>query len=158
MRSFPALLILATSVGAYAQDAIVSPATIRRHGREIVMTAAADESLRNSKIVIAVNDDGTKWLARAADLAAAWSAPPRSVKIWVFADHSKDVTTRARESKLQFAIDCVEHRYTILAQIGYGAKGELITNVTQPDLSRFYQPIAPETMAEALESEVCPLP
>lgn len=123
--------------------------------RDIVRVSAADPKLKYSKIIIGVTDQGSRWMARAMDLVEAWDTPSAIRKLWVFIDHSKDATQKARESRMRVSVNCADKSYAILAIISYAPDGKIISNDSASDISSNYSAVIPETMAESVERELC---
>jgi len=150
-----ALIILAMASSLHAQT--IAEKTRLRNGRDVVYAAASDDRLKYSKIVIATTDAGSRWMARAADLVEAWDKGGKYPHIWLFIDHSKDKTHKARETRMRAAVRCDEQMFAILSMTDYAANGTVIYSSTTPDFPSAYTAIIPETMAEAVQRELCPL-
>lgn len=79
-------------------------------------------------------------------------------QVWLKGDHGRNRTEKARSSMTLFSIDCSASTIKTLADSRYDSFGKTISSQTFPDygFSVGYNPITPETIAEAVAKTVCP--
>lgn len=75
---------------------------------------------------------------------------------WMKGDHSRNRTEKARSSMTLLSIDCAASTIKTLSDSRYDSFGKTIASRTFPDYGVGYQPITPETIAEAVAKAVCP--
>ena len=118
-----------------------------------LMAATALVQAGNQWQQITVSSSGTRWLVRENDRRNEDNLNP---VVWVSLDYSGDRTVAQRSAKRRFAIDCAAATYQMLANIEYDANGSVVSSRNYPANRFAHEPIAPETVTEALAQAVCP--
>jgi len=77
-------------------------------------------------------------------------------QVWLKGDHGRNRTEKARSSMTLLSIDCATSTIKTLADSRYDSFGKTISSRTFPDYGGGYDPITPETIAEAVAKVVCP--
>lgn len=96
-------------------------------------------------------EDGTVWSVDADSLRG-----PRTARMaWVFADHSKDKTVSARETRTLYEINCDRGSYITRAVLDYDAKGNVGAKATDPQLSDDPDFAPPQTNIATVLGRAC---
>jgi len=77
-------------------------------------------------------------------------------QVWLKGDHGRNRTEKARSSMTLLSIDCSAATIKTIADSRYDSFGKTISSRTFPDYGVGYEPITPETIAEAVAIVVCP--
>lgn len=77
--------------------------------------------------------------------------------IWIKIDHSKNATKKARESKELWRFNCASRSVFTRSYVDYAPNGSILhSGSNEPLLGSDYEPIIPESTAEAVYKVVCP--
>jgi hypothetical protein len=76
------------------------------------------------------------------------------VTVWEKWDHSRDKTVKERERKRRYRYDCAQRTMTLLHSIIYYPDGKS-TSFTWETYEQTADPIAPDTVGEAVLEAVC---
>lgn len=74
------------------------------------------------------------------------------IEVWTKADHSRDRTTKARETKTLYEIKCSDQTIRRLLSFDYSANGNVLSSM---DYAGTAQRVIPETVGNALHEEMC---
>ncbi|HEX8654014.1 MAG TPA: surface-adhesin E family protein [Allosphingosinicella sp.] len=78
-----------------------------------------------------------------------------TLRVWLRRDLSRVRTERARESRQQWEVDCVDRTESLLTFVDYGPDGRVIASQTIPAYSRRVNAIVPDTVGETIANAVC---
>ena len=101
-------------------------------------------------------------LTTSSDGSLYWVDPTRvrtvagRRQVWLKGDHGRNRTEKARASMTLLSIDCPASTMKTLSDSRYDSFGKTISSRAFPDFGVGYEPITPQTIAEAVARAVCP--
>lgn len=75
--------------------------------------------------------------------------------VWVRQDHSLDRTVSHRETKVLWALNCVDQTQALISYVDYGANGTVTRSYTNRSYEIRYDPIVPGSLGHTLFEQVC---
>ena len=118
----------------------------------LIAIATAEAPLSAKTLVeIGVTTDGSIY-------SADYDSVKRSgdkAEVWVFIDHSKDRTAKARSSRELWKFYCSEETTLTAYWVSYDARGRVIRSGSKPDNPYLYEPVVPETFGSFAKNFAC---
>lgn len=87
--------------------------------------------------------------------AASMRIVGKETRVWVRTELPKNSKTKEASRKDLLALNCQERTYDLLQSTDYDANGDLLKTNNYADLARSNTAIIPESVMDALASEIC---
>ena len=123
-----------------------------RERPEVVEIAPPLPSVRpTADIYVTTLDTGEVWSLDAGSVKG-----PRQKRIgWIVADHTKDKTTAARETKTAYQVDCDTGAYLTLGVVQYDKANKVLRSLGQEDFGKEPSYPPPGTVIETAINTIC---
>ena len=79
-----------------------------------------------------------------------------TVRVWIRIDHSRDRSTRVRDTRELWSYSCAEETTLALSSISYLPSGATANQITRHDTRYDYTPVIPGTLSARVMRLVCP--
>jgi hypothetical protein len=119
-------------------------------GAAIALVMAATPAFAANWVYVTTHNNGADYYYDSDTIQRSGN----QVTVWRKLDHSRNKTVKYREEKSQYRYDCSRRTYTLLNIIIYYPDGK-VESFTWKTHEQEIEPIAPETVSEAVLEAVC---